>query len=55
MGTLSRFTSLACRLEGTSGNVEIGTGKPEALAATMGLFVGVAQLLANGLQLARHC
>jgi hypothetical protein len=54
VSTLSRFTRLSRRFEGASGHIKIGAGKPEALAATVGLFVSVAQLLANGLQLARH-
>ena len=54
MGPLGRFTSLARRFKGTACHIKIGAGKTQALAAAMGLLVGVAQLFANRLQLARH-
>jgi hypothetical protein len=51
---LGRFTGFTSHLKGTSCNVKFGAGKPQAFSTSMSLFVGVPQLLADGVQLTRY-
>ena len=51
---LGRFTGFTSHLKGTSCYVKFGAGKPQAFSTSMSLFVGVAQLFADGVQLTRY-